>query len=1609
VRLPRLHRLRRGSVLIIVVALLVLMAVIGTAYVSTARVDRGAAATGSFNTEIDLLIQGVEDMAQIAISQDVTNNFWTASASPTDYTSPMQQPFLGSRTPVLVNGSPAWLFMSAAPITTAVFESPFNQAGTPAAPAVLQYGQDRQNMVPTSVPVTDPTTGITAVYPALMDPKYPNTKFLAASASGDGIADSGLFRLPIGEINGVTYYAAVRIIDNNSAVNASTAWINNSNPTGNNIYGDFFPSNVNLDGLVADGHTGINSLGVSALNMNYRCSPLGSPPLQPIDDTGNPRADFNFISPYDAMWMQLGRRLGNPGYMTATQKYQALPMTECGTLAYHFCIPNSSASPSLLEQYFPQSLRPASIRMSPYAASDVTTWWNAMFNYSLESPGTPTSYLPRRPLITARNGVSNFTLNKFTSSGLYSGSVNYTFGDMVQLANNQLYYVCIEPVVGIGPLDPTGSIYWTVEPWADHVLKTSINTATFDQLWLAYWNVMTDSNGNVPTGADTTLFRSPIRNPAETTSGTGGGTVAGAITPSGGDDTQNIQNVINSAPPGSTVNFAAGTFKVSSTLTFQNSLTYVGAGGALPPSLTPPEVLKMRAAIAAVNALTIRGGGNDVISRLVYLGPPAATGGTGSGGGASTLDWIGPNNNFLITTPSNPQNITIEGLTFDSAGVQLNGNATNVNLIGDTIQNVTGSTQDNDPWDDGLYVSGSFISSSVVACTITNINGDEAMQIFSPDQGSQITDNVVTNCWNGIHIDFYNQGQGTVVARNNVSGIHRNAIEIQGDPNGLTVRDNYVHDWVNQSANSEDAHMGYSIATGGQGNTNGNNINIINNVCMGTGPDMNTPPQPAINFTAFELMGLNVSVANNYLSNMGTAQLNDGPLATSWSTTNNIWCGLTGCTNGQTTGSPVIDGPAPNTNSGNQTFTDPNAVPPPHLGLNQPPPGSTTGTGTPPPDPSTTFSVMVYGTARNPYITKVYADNDSSLTGGGYVAVELYNPYTTSISLKNWELATLARPSGVVIGVPITPLASTQQQWGQNGSGPIPTIPPHSFLTLVSSSTPPPQYTNAGPAGTVVVLSDLTSALNNELVLLRPRRGDGTWSSSSDPTNTFQEDPTKNPNAVQDLVPVDSYDFTGLTSSSGGNTPVEWYYARPDDPSQNDDWHFVYPGAYSIAASSGTTGGNPAPRLTATTTEPVGTLSTGGLANFGTYNPSGTSATLSPYHDTALQLDNVTVAGHDPVNSSGNLYPFGGFARNGDILHCPFIGAYRIQVTTSGELVELNPVTIDSTYAKLAQPATDAVTEGENIGRFTPIIPITAQGAVDPAATVIINDYSTNTSPYHFATQLFDYFTVNAPDDDYLPNYDPNPSNQFLVPAYPGPAPQPVANVKPSMVNSTRIPTEETVPVEGLININTAPWPVLATLPFVADAENPANVVANANVAKAIVYFRDVDDGTGPAGSPHPHGPFKSIWELNEVAVNTPSINGGTPNPSVNDPNDPTFSNLGAISFLQTVGTYTTNNYNPATSKAGNEDGDLYPQPSQGSANQVVDDFQSQNLALTRISNLITTRSDMYTVYVLVQGWRNVGTSTPSLVVQRRAAFLADRTGVTDTNQQMTITNIPND
>ena len=75
---------------------------------------------------------------------------------------------------------------------------------------------------------------------------------------------------------------------------------------------------------------------------------------------------------------------------------------------------------------------------------------------------------------------------------------------------------------------------------------------------------------------------------------------------------------------------------------------------------------------------------------------------------------------------------------------------------------------------------------------------------------------------------------------------------------------------------------------------------------------------------------------------------------------------------------------------------------------------------------------------------------------------------------------------------------------------------------------------------------------------------------------------------------------------------------------------------------------------------------------------------------TGLMTTNVgrNTVGTNPLTidpAKYNIYPYGGFAREGDILETPFIGAYTIRFQTAGStftVAEMNSVTMDSVFAE---------------------------------------------------------------------------------------------------------------------------------------------------------------------------------------------------------------------------------------------------------------------------------------------------------------------------------------
>jgi hypothetical protein len=145
--------------------------------------------------------------------------------------------------------------------------------------------------------------------------------------------------------------------------------------------------------------------------------------------------------------------------------------------------------------------------------------------------------------------------------------------------------------------------------------------------------------------------------------------------------------------------------------------------------------------------------------------------------------------------------------------------------------------------------------------------------------------------------------------------------------------------------------------------------------------------------------------------------------------------------------------------------------------------------------------------------------------------------------------------------------------------------------------------------------------------------------------------------------------------------------------------------------------------------------------------------------------------------------------------------------------------------------------------------------------------------------------------------------------------------------------------IMGRINVNTAPWRVLAALPWI---QYPRNTVAR---AQAIVSRREA------------LGAYKSIGDLMQVPelqdLSRDGLDDSTP-VFAGDPNGP----------------------------------DLTP-------DAVRDDFEERDILFTRFSDLVTVRSDVFTAYILVR----IGLNGP----QKRMVALLDRSKVSPVNPKVDV------
>jgi len=146
------------------------------------------------------------------------------------------------------------------------------------------------------------------------------------------------------------------------------------------------------------------------------------------------------------------------------------------------------------------------------------------------------------------------------------------------------------------------------------------------------------------------------------------------------------------------------------------------------------------------------------------------------------------------------------------------------------------------------------------------------------------------------------------------------------------------------------------------------------------------------------------------------------------------------------------------------------------------------------------------------------------------------------------------------------------------------------------------------------------------------------------------------------------------------------------------------------------------------------------------------------------------------------------------------------------------------------------------------------------------------------------------------------------------------------------LPANETR-VKGRININTAPWFVLAQLPWMSPGLSP-------HIAQAVVAYRDKT--IAPGGSDY-------------------RIRFG----------EPGFESIGELMQVGEMGFYA---YDPC---------DLTGYPDLTANDGAGNDFEELNVIFSRISNLVTVRSDVFTAYILVR----IGVNGP----QKRVIAIFDR------------------
>lgn len=1604
-RIPSLPVRRRGSILIMVVALLVLIALIATAMISTTTADRFGSVQHQNNVQVDLLVLGAKEIVKAEVMKDLygtvagvanpvyrpgfavgTGDFINVDA-PVNFR-PMtgeaqgSDTWLAPRTPVTWNSTtftsgtnlPLWPSLTK-PMSVPFFSSParpwvgtlssstaslriaeeYNSPTITFSPRTSIYedpGNPGAYVTPYLIPTATPRiNGVS--HPAFYLPIYSNGAlinsftFLAADADADGIADSMLQEVPIGEVNGVKYYYAFRIIDHNSAINVNTAFSSwrdfHNKGTASNEKGDvtvnlaLFPTNIGLVEFFGEAFTAARMFGKTLTESDFNVPSLSvagrfNDPMRFLKhrllgvegaystinlwmpdgvanhdtdtfqpdrphEEGNPlvaRSDFRYATLAEAMWMDLGRRLGSGAYGSNPSAVSASTPAAPPWTAFTFH--EIGRSDEFVLAY------PFAIR-SEYAPS---------MSLDRRNSNSLIERLLPNSLILSMGGAASFT------GGAYNpAAAGRWFFDNFNTLDEELRFSTHSTSTADAQSRPLRSILTTLNP-TSNLMPRPVGSAGMPVL-------------NVSIGTYALNYTLPAS--------TANNLIGPAMIPPA-----SIQFDPADSPPKASLNTSdyarlfrafwavmqedwssTGNIAPNAGTPFSQELLEIDAGTISWPAQCATETALADSPVNPYYGMKW----NEPTSSDVAVFDVRA----GLGASAREAIEIHPAKMFRSSLRNTP-----EGAPPASAAAA--------------------PTLSTPIWSDsgGLGANLTRLSADQMLILRAAIAAANAQEMRDPDDAIRPVD-----------LDlFVNRTTATPAGtqvRARVFGLERQP---------------FITEIYAQTATNE------------------------------------RRPDPAV-------VGGFMKNPRGYVA-IEIYNPHDVPIDLRN-------CVLAIVTRVRATGDPSY------------------AISTKRLAT-----AVSNVAGTVPPWPATVIPKKGYLVLENYSATGIGGANDAK-----------YRPKSLAVTGGLLETGQAAAPTWSL---------------GSPGSGEVEV--------------------------NVAFVPELAEVLGKEMVLMRPL--DAGYDTVQNPNALTYMAPTGgevvNVFSWQQMAPLDSFDFTGCESKprlfDNSTYANVWHYARAnaklpgDPPNASRQWHFVYPGRYNAtqswrATESGRGILNPRQQgvvRASHTSNPSGygwdeTIPSGmqdpanldeGRAMFAAKRPGagyafditiGQSgpATLveNPYatypNTFPIQLLNDDQPGPSSLDEVGNqpTYPYGGFARVGDVLSVPFIGSYWITLTSElnnrGKVLEINPVTMDAAMAEDTDvkddprrdphPSTGSYrvtldTEQqsrEQVGRFCAIQNMsyvsgsktvagtpywgTAQdpsfvyGDFPPPGTTLT---ATNRSfvRYHWTTDIFDYFTVLNPANDFAPNV--RPDEYFVKRTFNSGAALPVSppafNTPPVLIKNTDaniLPNqvdEENEPVSGLINLNTASAKVLSAVPWFPhdvnsliggawfdsgrpdflkfDAVNNAagfassggyivslgsdNIDDNYQLAEAIVVWRD-----GNLSSPSPgNGPFHSIYDLYRV---------------------PAFREAQRLLLekLRTSGQEPTAMW-----------GDLSPFSLNSLAVRdfVANDYEEQYLLLTRVSNLLTTRSDVFTAYILVQGWRNAGTATPELVVQRRAAMILDRSRV---------------